>query len=575
MKKINIKVKNSILFSIFLIISLFGGLVFFYQYKTIKDEVYYNIDIQNQYLTNSYNQFLKNLKHNVTVKMDILNKPNIMKNFASKNRKKLYKQLAPIYERMKKQNRYIKILTFRDTDGSVFLRVHKPKMYGDKVSKKREIILDTIKSKKRQYGFEVGKLKMTYRIVEPIFYNSKFVGVVEMGVEPSFILDNIKPIFNLQTAMFVKKSFKDVHISKKQYKVFGEYMLVDADKVFLDNITKIDIDKQDFKIQNNNKPYLIINRYFLSNHKGDKAAKIMVAYSLERYTNKLNSIKDEYILVTIILIALLLVLLNFGINYYIKQLNKSFEEIIEKDNIMIQQAKMAQMGEMIESIAHQWRQPLSVISTTVSAIELNMELGIEPSSDEILKSCKTITDSTKYASETIDVFRGFYHTDKQKQYFKISDVILTSKKLQISKFKHSNIKVLSYIDDTEIYGYRNELIQVIMNMLNNARDEFINRDIKENRVIIITIKKDQNSINIGIKDNAGGIAKENIDKVFNSRFTTKAHIDGTGIGLHMSLNIIQKSFLGDISVANEEFEYNNNIYKGACFTITIPTNTKY
>ncbi|MEA1955434.1 MAG: cache domain-containing protein, partial [Campylobacterota bacterium] len=109
-------------------------------------------------------------------------------------------------------------MSFRLTDGSTFLRVHKPKMYGDKLNKKRKIILDTISTQKRQCGFEVGKLKMTYRVVTPIFYNNELVGVVEIGIEPEFITQRINKVFSSKSGLVIKKDFKSISLDKTQLK---------------------------------------------------------------------------------------------------------------------------------------------------------------------------------------------------------------------------------------------------------------------------------------------------------------------------------------------------------------------
>ena len=239
----------------------------------------------------------------------------------------------------------------------------------------------------------------------------------------------------------------------------------------------------------------------------------------------------------------------------------------EQNKIIAQQSKMASMGEMMESIAHQWRQPLSIISVSSSGIKMQKELDML--TDEfLLTSCDNITNSAKHLSDTIDDFRSFFQEDKVKKDFNIKTIFNKTTTLLISKFKNRGIKLIENIDDLTLNGFGNELVQVFMNILNNARDELEIKDIK--RMIFIDIYKENNNVIIKIKDNAGGIPKDVLPKIFDSHFTTKQKRDGTGIGLHMTKRIIENSFSGTIEAKNIEFQYDGNDYIGAEFIIYIP-----
>lgn len=247
---------------------------------------------------------------------------------------------------------------------------------------------------------------------------------------------------------------------------------------------------------------------------------------------------------------------------------KEIENQLEiNQQILLQQAKLAAMGEMLENIAHQWKQPLSIITTLTSGILLNKELNIL--TDEFLKDgLNNITNSVKYMSKTIDDFRNFYNNKLEKKEFSIKNSIEKSLVLLSSKLMKNNVIIIKNIEDIEILGYENEIIQVYMNILNNAMDSLENLK-DEIKIIKITGRIEGNKAYIEFLDNAGGINEEIIDKIFDSHFTTKDATKGTGIGLYMSRIIISKA-KGELNVFNKTFDFKEKSYKGANFIITLP-----
>ena len=241
-----------------------------------------------------------------------------------------------------------------------------------------------------------------------------------------------------------------------------------------------------------------------------------------------------------------------------------------KDTLLFEQTKMAAMGEMLNNIAHQWRQPLSVISTIASGIKLSQDFGTFDEK-QMRKDLDIIMDNTQYLSETIDDFRKFFKTDNQRSDFSFKEVIDSIKSLQYVNLKNNGIELIEEVEDVDINGYRNELIQAILIILNNARDKLLMQDNEhKKKLIVLNTAKDGEDLKISIKDSGGGIDAPVIDKVFEPYFTTKHQSKGTGIGLFMAQEIITKHFDGNISVKNSEFEYENDKYFGAEFIITFP-----
>ena len=248
------------------------------------------------------------------------------------------------------------------------------------------------------------------------------------------------------------------------------------------------------------------------------------------------------------------------------------EELLRIENdknnrLLTQQSKMAALGEMLGNIAHQWRQPLTVISSNASGLKFKKELDML-NDNEFEEICDSIVKNTRYLSDTIDDFSDFIKGDKVFKEFSLKETIEKNISFLQSSLKTNFIDIVYDIkDDIKVYGYQNELIQVLMNIINNAKDALLDKE--DDRFIFISIYKNNNFACISIKDNAFGIKKDVIDKIFEPYFTTKHQSLGTGLGLYMSYNII-KSMNGEIEVQNSAYDYTRKEFTGAEFIIKLP-----
>ncbi|WP_122893902.1 sensor histidine kinase [Arcobacter peruensis] len=233
----------------------------------------------------------------------------------------------------------------------------------------------------------------------------------------------------------------------------------------------------------------------------------------------------------------------------------------EKDKLMFQQAKLASLGEMLGNISHQWRQPLMEISSIFLPIEAKINMDIPLDKKEVLDSIEKLNDITKYMSNTIDDFKNFFLKEKEKIHFEILEQINSTVNIISSSLKVHDIKLDIIIQkNTVMLGYKNEYSQVLINIINNARDILVQRKI-QNPKIKITITENKNDIITKIEDNAGGIKITPIEKVFDPFFTYEK-INGSGIGLFMSKLIIENNMNGKLEVSNNK--------EGAIFTVIIP-----
>jgi len=253
--------------------------------------------------------------------------------------------------------------------------------------------------------------------------------------------------------------------------------------------------------------------------------------------------------------------------------------IISKDITSLKlyedQTRLASMGEMIGNIAHQWRQPLSIISTGASGIQLKLTYEETIDKDFIIDATNKIVEQTQYLSETIDDFRNFIKEEKRFEEVLVSELIKETMQITDATLKNNFITLVSQVDDDlTILGNKNQLRQAIINIINNAKDFIVQniQDDKDKYIFIKTQSLKHNELRLTITDTAGGIPSQVLPKIFDPYFTTKHKSIGTGLGLSMTSKIIRERHKFTIEVHNEEFEYNNNSYKGACFQIIFIPN---
>ena len=253
-----------------------------------------------------------------------------------------------------------------------------------------------------------------------------------------------------------------------------------------------------------------------------------------------------------------------------EHLQKEIElkEKIQKQQLeLIEQSKMAALGEMISNIAHQWRQPLSVISTCASGMQLNMELGME-SQEDLIKKIEMIVKTTKDLSHTIDNFRDMTQKDKLTE-FDLSELIDKCIENEASIIDENNIKVITELqDDIRPINLPNSLLQALMNIFMNAKEALDKKD--GEKLVFISTKKEENDVIIKIKDNGGGIKTEHINKVFEPYFTTKHQAHGVGLGLNIVYKIVKDTMQGKIRVRNSRYNYEDKKHEGAEFILTVP-----
>ena len=252
----------------------------------------------------------------------------------------------------------------------------------------------------------------------------------------------------------------------------------------------------------------------------------------------------------------------------LKELNQNLEKKVkqevkknrEKEQLLIQKSRFIALGEMISNIAHQWRQPLSELSSILMNIKFKHSIN-SLTSETMNQKTKEADKVLEYMSHTIDDFRNFFMPKKEKESFYLYEIIDSVMTIVSSSLYNNSIKVdVDLEKNIKIFTYLNEYEQVILNILKNAKDILIEKKIK-NPTIYINAKEDEKAIKLFIEDNAGGVTTQPKSKIFEPYFTTKDHSNGTGIGLYMSKIIIEKNMKGKLKVENTN--------RGAKFSVII------
>jgi signal transduction histidine kinase/DNA-binding NarL/FixJ family response regulator len=232
----------------------------------------------------------------------------------------------------------------------------------------------------------------------------------------------------------------------------------------------------------------------------------------------------------------------------------------KNEKLMLHQSRLAAMGEMISMIAHQWRQPITTIGMSANNMILEAEMD-QINKEEFSEHLHAILDQVRYLSQTIDDFRNFFDPNRERQRVRMEKVIDEVSKIISKSLESSNIRLLTSLKgDGEICIYENELVQVLLNIIKNAKDELITVESDE-KEIKMDVTVDDDNVQIRIEDSGNGIPEGDLLKIFEPYYSTKG-VNGTGLGLYMSGVIITKHFHGSIHAENGA--------RGAVFTITFP-----
>ena len=269
----------------------------------------------------------------------------------------------------------------------------------------------------------------------------------------------------------------------------------------------------------------------------------------------------RYLWIVLAVVVCLLLIISYVNILLNKRVKREVEKNRQQQLFMFQQSRLAQMGEMISMIAHQWKQPLNSLSGLIQSTILKYKIGTvnDEHIENFEKNSKKIIQNM---SQTINDFKNFFKPENSKREFSLNEAVLKVLDMVDMIFTESNIRVeFIHNENIKILGYPNEFGHVVLNIINNAKDAILENGIKEGK-IIIELKQEKEGVLLTISDNAGGIPSEIMDKIFDPYFSTKDEKNGTGLGLYMSKLIIEEHMDGILKVSNGK--------EGAIFSIFFP-----
>ncbi|PHR68929.1 MAG: hypothetical protein COA66_15810 [Arcobacter sp.] len=554
MKNLNFSMKTKSLFFILCLISILL-LTLYYQNKSSNKSYLYLL--QNNYkntLDNFYSTFRHKLENSYTnlnfylendVLFDLIDEK---KNTEIKNYEKY------LLTKFKNKNAYLKDINITLITKN---KIHFPSYSFTK--RKNHIYIKLsylLKSKKSSYA-RVDYLLTSKLLLKSVKMYNNSEGVIYFEDKNKNLLETyLEQNRNNETFSVLLENCREEHKDLKKIK----------DKFYISKILALEVLKP----------------------KGEYQAVFFLDVTKEK--NEYISLVKNSLIVSLLLFVFAAILVNFYLNYLInriskneydvKQINKNLEKTIsieitkglklqqkaleekqKNEQMLIQQSKLAMMGEMIGNIAHQWRQPLMQLSAIFMYLDAYQEKGkLTPE-----KFNKKIQDSVSiidYMSKTIEDFRNYFKPEKQKETFLIKECLDSALFIIDSTLKNSFIEVKTVYEkkDIKTTSFKNEFSQALLNIISNSKDILILRKI-QNPLITISVFQKNHKTYISIEDNAKGIDKSILNKIFDPYFTTKHKSSGTGIGLYMSKMIIENSMQGKIFVENTE--------NGAKFTIEI------
>ncbi len=360
---------------------------------------------------------------------------------------------------------------------------------------------------------------------------------------------------------------KEAFISQKPLDILPYDIIISLKKSLF---TKLQTKKRDAIVQIILNAFLLslflafLLYYFLRKHLGQLSKNILKIMKGKKATDKKQFQEFQDILAKISkqqkLIQKHIVALDSLKNSLEEKVKIQVEEIKEKQQQLLHKSRLAQMGEMISMIAHQWRQPLTAITATTGNLQLKLMMD-EIDKETFTKEIGLVEGYAQHLSKTIDDFRNFFKTNKEKEKSSLDTIVTSTLEIVQVSANNKNITIKTTLQSPELfYTYASEVKQVLLNLIKNAEDALIEAKVKEPTIMIETFTH-EDSYHLIVKDNAGGIPADIIKKIFDPYFSTKKEKDGTGLGLYMSKTIIQEHCHGTIMIENDN--------QGACFHITL------
>jgi len=574
---ISIKSK-SLIFVLILISVLF--LILYYQNK-MSHKSYLN-QVETEYtesFNNYYASFTADMLKYYSTQVGYFSENKILEHIKTNNNQALMNHINYVFNNLKPTNRYLKNISFIKVNSKLTIDREEIR-FDEDILKTYNPLISNINNRDRNLvDLVVKDDEVYYRLLSGVFQNYELLGVVEFLINAEVLLESIKNFDGSKGFIFFKtygEIFKKyTHLDDKEYSKFKNvaFKNINDNKLFKINqqyfVVKV------FPLLDVDKTIIAKTIFFLDvtdkNISYEKSLKKTIYFSVFLFILAAFIVNYifHYLITRVEVSENKLKILNINLENRVKEETdnrmkieiKALQENKEKEQLLINQSKLASMGEMIGNIAHQWRQPLMQMSAILMYLEAYGE-NKKLTKDRLLTKIEEGNSLIEYMSSTIEDFRNFYQLDKQKEQFFIEDSLLNALTIVNASLAshHISIDIKIYDEQMATNSYKNEFSQALLNVISNAKDVLIQREVKE-PCITISLYREEGKNVVCICDNGGGIKPDIMNKIFDPYFTTKHAYQGTGIGLYMTKMIIEKNMNGSISLNNRE--------SGACFKITV------
>lgn len=587
--------KRKILLPLVLVFATLIGLFHYSMFKHANESLAREFKAQLQTANSYYQADLLQRGKKLGVGLDAILRDDVMRTaLRAGNRGALLNRYQPLFDQLREQYG-ITHLYFEKANRVNLLRVHQPERYGDTVD--RFTTLEAERAGRIARGIELGiNGTFTLRAVAPIFDKAGLTGYVELGEEVEDILHSTDNVIGTSIVLAIGKKWltrEDWERGMRLLKRDANWDLLPDDVLIRQTIalpakTLAEIlQTQPGEIVTGLKAGEKI--YYagllpLEDAAGRNVGSRIVLRDMTQQLHGMQQTMMQVAFISILLLVMLFVMFSLITGRVerrlemsrkklvaqgdeLKRLNETLEQRVreevnknrEKDALLVQQSRMAAMGEMIQNIAHQWRQPLNLVGLVAQNIREDFnDRALTAAALE--KDVTTINQAVQQMSSTIDVFRNFLRPDQQQATrFSLAQAVGDVLRLLDASFKYHQINVVAEInEDFSGMGFSHQLCQVLINILNNAKEAIVERKIR-NGTISISLGGDKETSWVVMRDNAGGIPEDVLSKIFDPYFSTKAQ--STGLGLYMS-SMIMTHMGGTIEAGNAG--------EGAEFKVTMP-----
>ncbi len=503
------------------------------------------------------------VRRNLNYMNSVVDDQDITKLIQEKNTKRLAEIYTPLYKNFKQRMVPVILFTIVDPSGYVLYRASDYPIANSKEQRISKTLLHVLERKKEVHGFESDFVPFIYDIGIPIIDNrtGALAGAIEIGVAPEFFQFKSSMLFEgVKSAMVTRDT------PQGEYRFVGKTVSPQEDFQLFTKVMPLLGKKRDFsEIKTGGTYYLICTALRFNNHDGQEAGRYLVAYNMNHF--KKNQWKYLYnrLLLFLPMVSVLMFVIYKGFRKY--------EVIItEKNRQLAQKSKHAALGEMLGHIGHQWRQPLHTLSLAVQNIELQGALG---TLDETLlkKQVALANQNISYMSNIIDDWRALLMSGSSRQEIDLKESVERAITMVAPIMESHRIIIENRIaDPVPTMGFVNDLVQLTINVLLNAKDQLCMTE--GQRVVLLSCREEPgNIVTVMFQDSAGGIPAHLLKRIFEPYVTTKDKADGTGLGLYLCKQIAENLDEGKVWAENLAFEVNGTGHYGACICLQFAKST--